>query len=402
VKTIERLEIHAGVHAVERDGRRRRHARAPERRHRDLDVARDRDLEVLLACARGLRARLELGALVAELERLTLDAGHEFGARVGLDERVHGVEALERVLAVEHAGRIERVAVHERGTTTEVAVDGRATDEHRDAEAHAMQLVDDDGHLLARRDEQRRQADRGRIELPCLVDDGLHRHLLAEIEHGVAVVREDRLDQVLADVVHVAEHRGEHDAPLGHIGALLEVALELRDGLLHDLGALQHERQDELTRTELVTDLLHGRQQHGIEHGHRVLMLDRLIDEALDTRGLAMQDLMMQPLLDGHARFGGLVLAVARIGRTALEVRDVRGERLRLAREDQILGETAIVGRQFGDRDDVGGIHDRHVEPGLHAVVQEHAVEDRARLLAEAERDVRDAERGRARRAVPA
>src|SRR5438270_9683747 len=43
-----------------------------------------------------------------------------------------------------------------------------------------------------------------------------------------AVVGEDRVDQRLADVVYVAEHRGQHDRALGVPLDPVQVALELR------------------------------------------------------------------------------------------------------------------------------------------------------------------------------
>ena len=65
-----------------------------------------------------------------------------------------------------------------------------------------------------------------------IVDD---RDLLAEVDDRVAVVREDRVHERLADVVHVAEHRRDDDGALRVALDALEVVLELRDGLLHDL-----------------------------------------------------------------------------------------------------------------------------------------------------------------------
>jgi len=85
--------------------------------------------------------------------------------------------------------------------------------------------------------------------------------LLSEVDDRVAVVGEDRVDQRLADVVHVAEHGGDHDRALGVALDLVEVLLELGDRALHHLGRLEHERQDQLAGAELVADLLHRRQQ---------------------------------------------------------------------------------------------------------------------------------------------
>ena len=59
---------------------------------------------------------------------------------------------------------------------------------------------------------------------------------------------------------------GQHDGALGDALLALQVGLELGDRLLHHLGRLQHERQDQLAGAELVADLLHRRQQHVVEH----------------------------------------------------------------------------------------------------------------------------------------
>ena len=51
-------------------------------------------------------------------------------------------------------------------------------------------------------------------DLERLLDHLGERHLDAEVVHLVAVVREDDVDEVLADVVDVALHGGEHDPAL--------------------------------------------------------------------------------------------------------------------------------------------------------------------------------------------
>ena len=42
--------------------------------------------------------------------------------------------------------------------------------------------------------------------------------------------------------------------------------LEVRDRLLHHLGRLQDERQDQLAASEAIADVLHGGQQNLVEH----------------------------------------------------------------------------------------------------------------------------------------
>ena len=58
-----------------------------------------------------------------------------------------------------------------------------------------------------------------------------------------------------------------------------------------------------------------------------------------------------------------------------LEVGDQPLERIRPAVEDEIVGELALELRDLRVRRDVVRVDHREVEPGLHAVVQEHAVD---------------------------
>ena len=85
-------------------------------------------------------------------------------------------------------------------------------------------------------------------------------HLDAEVVHLVAVVGEDDVDEVLADVVHVALDGGQHDAALAAVAVdLLHVRLEVGDRGLHRLGRLEHERQLHLAGAEQLADDLHAR-----------------------------------------------------------------------------------------------------------------------------------------------
>ena len=209
-----------------------------------------------------------------------------------------------------------------------------------------MQLLDACGHLLGGRDEQRREPDRGRLVLLGGVEDRLDRHLLAEIDDRVAVVREDRVDERLADVVHVAEHGREHDRALRVALDLVEVFLELRDGLLHHLGRLQHERQDQFAGAELVADLFHRRQQHLVERRHGADLLDAAVDPVLDALLAAAQDVEVQRLLGLHplGRVGGaLRLLLLALG---LEVRDELLQRVLAAVEHEVVGELALGRRR--------------------------------------------------------
>ena len=68
-------------------------------------------------------------------------------------------------------------------------------------------------------------------------------------------------------------------------------------------------------------------------------------------------------------------VAPRRRSRRAVEVLDEALQRVRPAVEHEIVGERALLRADLGVRLHVRRIHDRHVEPRLDAVMQEHGVE---------------------------
>ena len=256
-----------------------------------------------------------------------------------------------------------------------------------------MQLLDADRHLLRGRDEQRREADRVGLVLDRGLDDRVDRDLLAEVDHGVAVVGEDRVDERLADVVDVAEHRRDHDLALGVAIDPVEVVLELGDRALHHFGRLQDEGQDQFAGAEFVADLLHRRQQDLVQGRDRADLLDRAVDPVLDAVLLAAQDVPVEGLLGLHplGRVARLLLGLLSL---RLEVGDEALERVLAAVEDEVVGQLPLLVGDLRVRGDVVGVDHRQVEAGLDAVVEEDRVEDGAGRRRDAEGDVGDAERG--------
>ena len=227
-----------------------------------------------------------------------------------------------------------------------------------------------------------REPDRVGLVLHRGVDDRVDRDLLAEVDHRVAVVGEDRVDERLADVVHVAEHGRDHDLALGVALDPVEVVLELRHGALHHLGGLEHEGQDQLAGAELVAHLLHGRQQHLVERRHRADLLDRAVDPVLDAVLLAAQDVPVERLLGLHA-LGGVGARPPPPPRPS----DSKWPMKRSSASSRRLKTRSSASSRSFSRDlrvgrDVVRVDHRQVEPGLHAVVEEDRVEHRARARA--------------------
>jgi len=115
------------------------------------------------------------------------------------------------------------------------------------------------------------------------------------------------------------------------------------DGLLHHLGRLQHERQDQLARAELVADFLHRRQQHVVEDVDRIAALERLVDLRLDPVLAPPQDRVVDARLDRCV--GVLVdrrLAGGRRRSLRLEVLDDALQRVGPPVEHEIVAQLAL------------------------------------------------------------
>ncbi len=169
----------------------------------DAEVGRGRDRVVGLrlgADARvgGRRPGVGVDRLLAQGLGLAADPLDQGRARLVVDQCVHRVEALEGVLAVEDAGLVDLVglaALRVEHAAAEVAVDRGAADQHREVVPALVQLGDRGRHLLRGGDEQRREADRVGFVLDRGLDDRVDRDLLAEVDHRVAVVGQDRVDE---------------------------------------------------------------------------------------------------------------------------------------------------------------------------------------------------------------
>ncbi len=68
------------------------------------------------------------------------------------------------------------------------------------------------------------------------IEDRADRLLDAEIDDAIAVVGQDDVDQVLADVVDIAAHRSKHDGAFLLALDPLHEGFEVADRRLHRLG----------------------------------------------------------------------------------------------------------------------------------------------------------------------
>ena len=191
---------------------------------------------------------------------------------------------------------------------------GRATDHQWLFQALALHLGSHLAHFLQRRSDQPRQADYIRVDLPRLRNDVLARNHHAEVGDLEIVTAQHDADDVLADVVHVALHRGHHDvAPAGRFISrtalfFLDVRHQHRHGLLHHPRALHHLRQEHLARAKQVSDHVHSVHQWSFDHIQGpVGLLPGLLGVFLDVGVDALDQGMGQALV--HRQFApGFIL----------------------------------------------------------------------------------------------
>ena len=164
-----------------------------------------------------------------------------------------------------------------------------------------------DHHLLRALHQQAGEPDGVGLVLAVGLDQRLRRHLDAQVDHLVAVVGEDDLDQVLADVVDVALHRGQHDlAARGGVGLLHEL-LEVVDRGLHRFGRLQHLGDDQLVVVEQAADFGHAGHQRTVDDVERRGAFGALEVQIGDQAVLgAFDDVVGQALIE--RQIGGLRL----------------------------------------------------------------------------------------------
>ena len=193
VQLEQDVRVEMGIDLVESD---LELAHSPERRLRDRIVGARGAADRRIGHRRGVLVD-DRGLLAKRLRRCPRLRDQPL-ARLRVDELIHLRQPLEGVLAVEHAGLVGVIRfgpVRVQDPQAEVAIDRGAADQDGERQPALVELLDACGHLLRGRDQQRREADRGRVMLDRSVEDRRDRDLLAEVDDRVAVVGQDRVDE---------------------------------------------------------------------------------------------------------------------------------------------------------------------------------------------------------------
>ena len=332
--------------------------------------------------AQGIGRRLGIGAHGATRAGRELLPEHRLVGAVGLVERRLPFRAQERGDDVDHPRGVRdvngRPGVRRGDPDRRVApARGRPADEERQRHPATRHLLRREDHLVERRRDEAAQAD----QVGALVRRG-PQHLVAghhhaEVDHLVVVAAQHDADDVLADVVHVALHRGHHDRPARapRRRFRLHVRLEDADRLLHGARALDHLREEHLARPEKVADDLHAVHQRALDdvEGPGVL-LPRLLDVGLDELHDAVHEGVGQPLVDRRLAPREVDGALRRRAADALGEANQPLGRIVAAVEDDVLDVREQVRRDVLVDGELTGVDDSHVHAGARRPVEERGV----------------------------
>ena len=275
---------------------------------------------------------------------------------------------------------------------------GGAADQQRHGETLALHFPGDVAHFLQRGRDQSRQADRIDLFLAGTVQDHLRRHHHAQVHDLEVVAGQHHADDVLADVVHVALHRGHQHLAARFSGVAaaglfgFDVGNQVGDGTFHHPGRLHHLRQEHLAGAEEVADHVHAGHQRAFDDVQRTARLlpcqfGVFFDEAVDAVHQGVADAPVhRPVAPGQvlgAHFALLRLVLFRLGQQAFGA-------VAAAIEHHVFDRLAQGRVQVVVQGQGAGVDDAHVHAGTDGVVQEHAVDGFAYgvVAPERERDV--------------
>ena len=292
----------------------------------------------------------------------------------------HGV--LRRVQHVEDTSLVERRDTH-RGVHQRSR---GAAHEQRQAHALSLHRFRHAAHLVQRWRYQSAQADNVHLLANSRLDNLLRRHHHPEVYHLETIAGQYDMHDVLADVMHIAFHRGEQNLAsvvdgFGGI-SLTHIGGEDIHRLLHRAGGLDHLRQEHLAFAEQFAHAVHALHKRSRDNLHRrFAAAEHVLNGCLQRRGVAFLQggdkhrctvfCQTALLLDRCAVIGAARRPHLHVGSPLYQ--SLGG--VLPPREEQVLDGFAQVGRDVRILYCRGGIHYRHVHAALHSVVEEDGMD---------------------------
>ena len=275
----------------------------------------------------------------------------------------------------------------------------RTADQQRDINRLALHFRRHKHHFIQRWRDQPGQADNVGLFIERGFQDRLTGHHHTQINNFIAIALHDHADDVLANIVDIAFHGGEHNLAgrgPGLAGSglfLLHKGDQMGDGLFHHPGGFHHLGQEHLALAKQVTHDIHPVHQRAFNDmqgpvdlltGFLCILDNPGIDAVHEGMGQAFIDRLIPPA-EIRCRFCGLALVAIALSRLEQALC-----RVCPAIEDDILDQLAQPRLDLVINVQLPRIDDAHIHAGLDGVVEKHRVHGPAHRLiaAEGEGDV--------------
>ena len=281
---------------------------------------------------------------------------------------------------------------------------GRGTADHeRDGESLTLHFLRNMDHLVERWRDEAGEADDVAIFFLRGGEDFFARNHHSHVDDFVIVAGQNDANDVFADIVDIAFHRGHENAAL-RAGIRIRSALgfhergEPSDGFFHHTGAFHHLRQEHFPFAEEVTDDFHAVHERAFDDREWLaVFVQSLLGVGIDVIHDAFDERMLQALL--HGEFApGRVLHGCRTRAASFRGFEILGKcdeplsGISAAVQENILDEFEEILRDVFVDAELTCIHDAHVQAGLDCVVEKgrvHGLADRI-VATEGKRDVAD------------
>ena len=224
------------------------------------------------------------------------------------------------------------------------------------------------------------------------LDKFARRHLDAAVKHAVAVVGQDDVHEVFANVMDVALDGSEQNTAARTRLIRFHVRLKVRDCCLHDLCRFQHFRDDQLIRRKEPPHLIHASHEWAIDNLKRTPFPERDIKIRRHPLAHALHDTQRDTLIERqpfhaiHALFGGC-------GAPFPVMRRERGNRVIAPPVDQVIGQRPLLLGKRRVAHQPPCVDDGAVQARLYAVVEHDGIQRLTSRLRQPERHVGDAKR---------
>ena len=181
-----------------------------------------------------------------------------------MGELVRQIQPLHGVLGIQHRAIVFRRDLGGGETIGERC----AADQEGDINTSRAQILGRHHHLLGGFYQQSGEPNIVGLFVPIHLDEPFWRHFDPQVDDLKAIVAQDDVDQVFADVVHITFHRGQDDFAFHGGLRFFHVRFEVANWRLHSFSAQQHLGHDEFVVVEQAADFIHTVHERPVDDLH--------------------------------------------------------------------------------------------------------------------------------------